>query len=93
MLDIIAENFNKREVIYDQSHIKIAPQFNAIRLVDPESFTNKYRGNKTNSLCSLIWPSTKVIITRKKTVHNKIKSGIIGIPQLTYLRNRDKVLT
>ena len=92
-LDVIAERYNKREVIYNNSRCEIASQFNAIRLVDPESFHNKYNGNQLYSLCSLIWPSTKVIVTRRKTIVPKIKSGFIGIPQLTYLKNRDKVLT
>ena len=41
-LAIIAERFNKREAIYDKSTIKVNKQFNAIRLVDPESYLNKY---------------------------------------------------
>ena len=34
-LDLIAERFNKREVIFDQSIIRNDQQFEAIRLVDP----------------------------------------------------------
>jgi hypothetical protein len=35
LLTLIAERFNKREAIFDQSECHTAKQFNAVRLVDP----------------------------------------------------------
>jgi hypothetical protein len=81
-------------VIYNESTFKIAPHYNAVRLVDPESFFNKYSNdNQIRSLCALIWPSMKAVIARKRAIASSFKSGFIGIPQLSYIRNRDKVLT
>ena len=72
----------------------MAPQYNAVRLVDPESFFNKYgNGNQMQSLCSMIWPSMKVVISRKRLIASSFVSGFIGIPPISYIRNRDMVLT
>jgi hypothetical protein len=35
----------------------------------------------------------KVVVSNRKAIASQFKAGIIGIPQLTYIRNRDKVLT
>jgi hypothetical protein len=93
-LATIAERFNKREAIYNQSTLQINKQFNAIRLVDPESFMNKYSSKvKFYSFCSLMWPSMKVVAVNRKKMPSKFKAGIVGIRQLSYIRNRDKIVT
>lgn len=40
-----------------------------------------------------MWPSMKVVAVNRKKVPSKFKAGIIGIRQLSYIRNRDKVVT
>lgn len=35
----------------------------------------------------------KVVVSYRKLIASQFKAGIIGIPQLTYIKNRDKVLT
>ena len=93
-LAFIAERFNKREAIYNASSTQINKQFNAIRLADPESFTNKYNSReKFYSFCSMLWPSMKVVAVNRKKVPSKFKAGFIGIRQLSYIKNRDKVVT
>ena len=40
-----------------------------------------------------MWPSMKVVAVNRKKIPSKFKAGIIGIRQLSYIRNRDKVVT
>ena len=90
----IAEIYNKREIIYSTSQFRLNKQFNAIRLVDPESYTNKYGSKgKITSICSFIWPSMRAVVVNRKKAPSNFKAGIIGIKQLSYIKNRDKVIT
>lgn len=41
----------------------------------------------------MMWPSMKVVAVNRRKVPSKFKAGIIGIRQLSYIRNRDKVVT
>ena len=42
---------------------------------------------------SLIWPSMKIVICQRKRGISAFKGAIIGTKQLSYIKNRNKVLT
>lgn len=55
---------------------------------------NKYNSKeKFYSFCSMMWPSMKVVAVNRKKMPGKFKAGIVGIRQLSYIRNRDKVVS
>jgi len=74
--------------------MKPTKNFSSIRLLDPDTYSNKYTTQDRNfSFCSLLWPSMKMVIVNRRKVISKFKASIIGIRQLTYIKNRDKIVT
>lgn len=90
-LDIIGQHH--RAKVTAAVTFKPSRKYNAIRLVDPETYVNRFAAGGFISLNKLIWPSMKVVICSHKKVPSHFKRAIIGTKQLTYITNRDKVLS
>jgi hypothetical protein len=76
--------------IYNKSTYGISSKYCAIRLMDPDTYSNKKCYNVFNYL---LWPSMKAIILKRKKFPYKPRSSIIKVKPLTYIKNRDKKLT
>ena len=62
--------------------------------MDPEAYVNKYSESKRYfSFISFLWPSMRAVIMNRKKEASLFKSGFNGLKQLSYIRNRDKILT
>jgi hypothetical protein len=58
--------------------------------MDPDTYASK---TNYNPLTYLIWPSMRSVILKKKKFPFKMKSSIIKLKALSYIKNRDKKIT
>lgn len=68
----------------------IGNQYVAIRLLDPDTYSNKIH---YNPLTYLMWPCMRSVILKRKKFPFKHKSSIIKIKSLSYIKNLNKNLT
>lgn len=86
----IGENFNWRERIHNSTSTGSNSTYLSIRLMDPETFSIK-RINST--LTYMLWPSMRAVLLKKKNYESKMRTGMIKIKPLAYIKNRNKVLS
>jgi hypothetical protein len=58
--------------------------------MDPDTYASKVN---YGGFTYLMWPCMKSVILKKKKFPYKLKSSIIKIKALSYIKNRDKKLT